>query len=170
MREIKTAPSKDYPLRPFIGVDCSGQPKSPPMIAVATRWSRREKQNKWIVSITEDEIAKYRKEYADWQEKLYAVLFFKTIDKILVPNYEIHIDKECHGSNSEKKLFKYLKHLFGMIHYGEIEKQNPKIFFHTKEKSEYVEHADKKTKLARKGQIRINEKNTKLGWLMKLLK
>ncbi len=162
--------STEYPLRPFIGVDCSGQPKQPPMIAVATRWSRKERQNRWIVSVADDEIAKYREKVSDWQEKMYAALFFKAIDRILVRNYEIQIDKECHGSDSQKKLFIYLKRLFGIIHYGEIEKQNPEITFHTKEKSGYVEHADKKTKLARKGKMRINEKNTKIGWLMELLK
>jgi len=160
---------KDYPLKPFIGVDCSGQPKNPPMIAVATRWSRRQRQNKFIVLISKEKIDEYRAKYRDWQEKIYAALFFKVIDKILVADYEIHIDKELHNSKAQQKLNAYLKRLFGMIHSGDIRKENPKIFFHTKEKSEYVREADKKTKWARDGRIEIDEKRATLDWLMRLL-
>ncbi|NWG10448.1 hypothetical protein HXY33_01665 [Candidatus Bathyarchaeota archaeon] len=80
-----------YPKEPYIGVDCSGQPKSPPLIAVATRNSRRGRQHKWVARVTKKRINIYRKRYGDWQEKLYAALFFKVIDRILQQGYEIHI-------------------------------------------------------------------------------
>lgn len=160
---------KDYPKRPYIGVDCSGQPKMPPMIAVATRWSRRQKQNKWIAQVKKEKISEYRRKYRDWQEKLYAALFFKVIDEILVPHYEIHIDKEFPKHKTELKVYEYLKHLFGMIHSGDINKENPKISFHTKKHSEYVRHADKKTKWARDHKMKIDDKNATVDWLIRLL-
>jgi len=139
------------------------------MIAVATRWSRRDKQRKWIATVTKKQIEKYSRKYYDWQEKLYASLFFKVIDKILVIHYEIHIDKEFPKSKTETRVYKHLKRLFGMIHSGDIMKENPKISFHTKKHSDYVKHADKKSKLARQRRMKIDEKKTTLDWLMKLL-
>ena len=150
-------------------MDCSGTPKTPPMIVVATRWSRKGKQNAWVARVTQKQISKYSKKYRDWQEKLYASLFFKVVDKIFVVEYEIHIDKEFPKSKTEGRVHKNLKHLFGMIHSGDIRKENPKISFHTKKNSEYVRDADKKSKRARKGKMKINEKKTSVDWLMRLL-
>jgi len=82
---------------------------------------------------------------------------------------EIHIDKEFPKSKTEGRVHKNLKHLFGMIHSGDIRKENPKISFHTKKNSEYVRDADKKSKRARKGKMKINEKKTSVDWLMRLL-
>jgi len=152
-------------------VDCSGQPKTPPMIAVATRWSRRNIQQKYIIRATKKKISSYRKRYSDWQEKLYAALFFKVINgpNILRSGFEIHIDKELPNTQTQNKVLSYLLRLFGMIYSGEIDKQRPEIHFLTDKSSEYVKHADKKTRLARKGKIRINEKEAALDYLMKLL-
>jgi len=161
--------SKTYPLCPFIGVDCSGQPDTPPMYAVATRFSRRKKQNKWIARVTQKDIKKYSIKYRDWKEKLYAALFFKVVDKIYVANYEIHIDKEFATSKMERRVYEHLKKLFGTIHSEEIEKENPKISFNIKEKSDYVRDADKKSKWARDGKIKVDENKTALDWLIKLL-
>jgi hypothetical protein len=139
------------------------------MIAVATRWSRRDKQTTWIAQVTKDQVDKYSKKYRNWQEKLYASLFFKVIDKVLAAEYEIHIDKELPISKTQIKVHKYLRRLFGIIHSGDIRKENPKISFHTKKKSEYVKHADRKGNQARRETRKIDEKKTSLDWLMKLL-
>ena len=139
------------------------------MIAVATRWSRRQKQYVWVAQVTEEQISTYSKKYRDWQEKLYASLFFKVIDKVIVADYEIHIDKEFPKNRTQRRVYKHLKRLFGTIHSGDIEKENPEISFHTKEKSEYVRHADKKSRWARDGKMKINEKKTTLDWLIRLI-
>lgn len=162
-------PENTYPLEPFIGVDCSGQPHDPPMYAVATRFSRRRKQNRWIARVSQEDVRRYSVTYRDWKEKLYASLFFKVIDRIYVANYEIEIDKEFPTSKMEKKVHDYLKCLFGTIHSGEIEKENPSICFKTKEESKYVRNADKKSKWAHKRTIQVDEKKTSLDWIMKLL-
>jgi hypothetical protein len=156
-----------YPKQPYIGVDCSGQPNAPPMIAVATRWSRRDIQNKWIVEITEAQIGKYSAR-RDWQEKLYAALVFKVIDKILEPYYEIQLDKDFQNPKTQQKIVAYLKYLIGSFHSGDPTRENPEISFHTRRASKYVKEAHKKHKLASDGKIRIDEK-TGLDHLMKLL-
>lgn len=161
--------SSAHPREPYIGVDCSGQPKTPPLIAVATRNSRRGRQHKWVARVTARKIHVYRKKYPDWQEKLYAALFFRVIDKIHQRGYEIHIDKELPNSQIESKVTKYLMHLFGIIHSGEIEKQKPCVCFLTDRSCKYVKHADLKTQLARKGKIKLDEKEASVDYLMKLL-
>ncbi len=163
------AKTKEYPLKPYIGVDCSGQPKTPPLITVATRWSRRNKQNRWVVRIKKDRLKMYSKTYRDWQEKVYAAVFFKVINKILVPNYEIHICKELPTGKSREKVLKYLEGLFGLINSGEVEIEKPKISFRTVKTSEYVREADVKCTLTRKGNLIIDERSANLDWLMKLL-
>lgn len=161
--------SSTYPRRPYIGVDCSGQPKSPPMIAVATRWSRRNRQNKWVARVKKERIDKYSKTYSDWQEKLYAALYFKVIDKILVANYEVHICRDLPEWKSRRKVTEHLKYLFGAIHSGEIEKENLTISFRTKKSSGYVRDADRKCRWARWGKLTIDERATNIDWLMRLL-
>jgi hypothetical protein len=161
--------SLSYPKEPYIGVDCSGQPKTPPLIAVATRNSRRGKQHKWAVRVTRKRIETYRKKYSNWQEKLYAALFFKVIDKILQKGYEVHIDKELPNLKTQDKVYKYMMRLFGMIHANEIEKQKPDIHFVTDKSCQYVKHADKKTGWIRDGKMRIDEKEAAIDYLMKLL-
>jgi hypothetical protein len=156
-----------YPKQPFIGVDCSGQPNAPPMIAVATRWSRRNLQKRWIVKITEKQIGKYHAT-RDWREKLYAALVFKAIDEIFEPYYTIHIDEDFQGTKAQYKVIKYLRLLIGSFHSGDALREKPEIFFQTKQASKYVREAHKKHQLARNGQMRINEK-TGLDHLMKLL-
>lgn len=158
-----------YPKIPYIGVDCSGEPKDPPMIAVATRWSRRKKQKMWVASITEDQIKSCQCNYEDWQEKLYAALFFRVIDRIIVPNYYVHIDKEFPTDKTERKVEKYLKRLFGLFHSGDNYLEDPEISFHTKQNSELVRHADMKTKRAHRGYIPINEKHCQIEVFVKLL-
>jgi len=139
------------------------------MIAVATRWSRRQKEKKWIAQVTKEQIERYSKKYRFWREKLYASLFFKVIDKIFAADYKIHIDKEFPQSKTQSRVHKYLKRLFGTIHSGDIEKENPEICFHTREHSKYVKHADMKSKLARGGKMKIDEKRATLDWLIQLL-
>jgi hypothetical protein len=158
-----------YPKEPYLGVDCSGQPKTPPLIAVATRDSRRGKQHKWVARVTKKRVAIYCKTYRDWQEKLYAALFFRVIDKVHQRGYEIHIDKELPNMKTQNAVYKHLMRLFGMIHAGEIEKQKPKIRFVTDRTCKYVKHADMKAGLARDGKIRIDEKEAAIDYLMKLL-
>lgn len=157
---------KIYPKEPYIGVDCSGQPKSPPMIAVATRYSRRRVQNKWIVLIKSDQIGKYVRG-RDWEEKVYASLIFKAIDRIFQPDYEICVDKDFQSLKRRRKVISYLKYLFGCFHSGDPLKENPKVSFRTKH-NQYVYDAHRKHGLARKGLIRINER-TGIDHLMKLL-
>lgn len=161
--------SKTYPREPYVGVDCSGQPKRPPLIAVATRNSRRGKQHKWVARVTNKKIAMYRKKYSDWQEKLYAALFFKVIDKVHQKGYKIHIDKELPNIKTQNAVYEYLMHLFGMIYADEIEKQKPEIRFVTDRTCKYVKHADTKAGLAHNGKIRIDEKEAAVDYLMKLL-
>lgn len=156
-----------YPKRPCIGVDCSGQPGKPPMIAVATRWSRRDKQNKWIVKVAADQINKYCSK-RDWQEKIYASIVFKALDKVLEPNYEIHIDKDFPNPKKEQKVMGYLKYLIGCHHVGDATKEKPTISFKTRRKSEYVKDAHVKHKLVNDDKMKIDEK-TSLDYLMKLL-
>jgi hypothetical protein len=156
-----------YPKRPCIGVDCSGQPKSPPMIAVATRWSRRDKENKWIVRVAREQIEKHCSK-RDWQEKIYASIVFKALDRVLQPNYDIHIDRDFPDPKKERKIKEYLKYLIGCHHAGDPTKENPNIFFKTRRSSEYVMEAHVKHGLAKDDKLKIDEK-TNLDYLMKLL-
>jgi hypothetical protein len=157
-----------YPKQPFIGVDCSGQPNAPPMIAVATRWSRRDKQNRWIVQVDANQINKHSST-PDWQEKIYASIVFRAADKILEPNYEIQIDKDFPSSKTERKVKQHLKYLFGCHHGGDPTKENPPISFKTRRSSQYVKEAHKKHGLAKENKMTIDEK-TNVDYLMKLLK
>jgi len=116
-----------------------------------------------------ERLERYSKTYSDWQEKVYAAVFYKVIDKILVANYEIHICKERPTGKSRRKVVKHLKYLFGAIHAGETEKENPTISFRSRRGSKYVKAADKKCGLARDGKLQIDEKAVNLDWLMKLL-
>jgi isocitrate dehydrogenase kinase/phosphatase len=158
-----------YPKEPYIGVDCSGQPKSPPFIVVATRNSRRHRQCKWVVRVTAKRINVYKKRYRDWQERLYASLFFRVIDKIFQSNYEIHIDKELPNFKTQELVNRYLLRLFGLIHAGDIEKEKPNICFITDRSCKYVRHADKKAGWARDGILKIDEKEASIDYLMRLL-
>lgn len=155
------------PKEPFIGVDCSGQPNSPPMIAVATRWTRRKKEHKWIVKISATQIAKYH-EKRDWQEKVYASLIFKALEEILQPNFTIHIDEDYQSARQQKKILGYIRYLIGSFHSGDPGKEKPEIFIKTKRESKYVNDAHVKHQLACEGKMEINEK-TGLNHLMKLL-
>ena len=156
-----------YPKEPFIGVDCSGQPNSPPMIAVATRWTRRRNEHKWIVKISAAQIAKHHTK-RDWQGKLYASLIFKAVDEVLQPNFVIHIDEDYQSTRQQRKIVGYLKYLIGSFHSGDPAKENPEIFIKTKRDSKYVNDAHIKHQLASAGKMRIDEK-TGLDHLMKLL-
>ena len=158
-----------YPKRPHIGVDCSGQPNSPkqPMIAVATRYSRRDKQNKWIVKVPREQIKRHYSK-RDWQEKIYACIVFKALDKILQPDYDIHIDRDYPDPNSERKVRRYLKSLIGYHHAGDPTKENPDIYFKSRRSSEYVMDAHRKHKLVNIHKMMVDEK-TNLDYLMKLL-
>lgn len=138
------------------------------MIAVATRWSRRDKQNKWIVKVAADQINKYRSE-RDWQEKIYASIVFKALDKVLEPNYDIHIDKDFPNSRTEEKVKRYLEYLIGCHHVGDTTKEKPDISFKTRRKSEYVKDAHVKHGLASEDKMKIDEK-TNLDYLMKILR
>jgi hypothetical protein len=137
------------------------------MIAVATRYTRRKKEHMWIVKISADEIGRHRAE-RDWQEKIYATMAFKVIDKVLQPNYAVHIDEEYQDPKKQKKMLKYLKYLIGTFHSGDPEKENPVIKTHTKYKSIYVMDAHRKHGDAREGILPINEK-TGISYLMRLL-
>ena len=159
--------AKIYPIEPFIGVDFAGQPNAPPMIAVATRYTRRKKEHKWIVKINAEEIGRYRGE-RNWRERIYAVLAFKVIDKVLQPHYEIHIDEEYQNCENQKKVINYVKYLIGVFHSGDPEKENPSIVTKTKYISAYVMDAHLKHNLARKGEIHIDEK-TGIAHLMLIL-
>jgi hypothetical protein len=156
-----------YPKEPFIGVDFSGQPNAPPMIAVATRYTRRKKEHKWIVRINADEIAQHRSK-RDWQERIYASMAFKVIDKVLQPNYVIHIDEEYQNPRQQKKVINNIKYLIGIFHSGDPDRENPDIKTKTKYKSEYVMDAHLKHSKARTGEMHIDEK-TGIGHLMTLL-
>lgn len=156
-----------YPKEPFIGVDFGGQPNAPPMIGVATRYTRRNKEDKWIVKISAEEISRYRAK-RDWQEKIYAALAFKVIDKVLQPNYSIDIDEEYQDPKQQKKVINYLKYLIGTFHSGDPEREKPGIKTNTKYKSKYVADAHRKHKEARACKLHIDEK-TGIGYLMKLL-
>jgi hypothetical protein len=157
-----------YPKEPFIGVDCAGQPNAPPMIAVATRQSRRDKQNRWIVQVDASQINKHSST-RDWQEKIYASIVFKAIDKILEPNYVIHIDKDFPSSKTERKVKLHLKYLIGCHHAGDPSRENPDIFFKTRRSSPYVKDAHRKHGLVTESKMTVDEK-TNLDYLMKLLK
>ncbi len=158
-----------YPIRPYVGVDCSGQPNSPPVIAVATRFSRRNREVKWVVKVTRQRIMMYSKAHRDWQEKVYAAAFFRVLDKVFRERYEIHIDHELPNFKSQKKVEAYLQRLFGLVHAREILKQHPSICFKTKELSEYVREADRKATLAHDRKMNLDEKDASLDYLMKLL-
>jgi hypothetical protein len=159
---------KIYPKQPYIGVDCSGQPKSPPLIAVATRWTRHEHENKWIVKVSADRIVKYSAT-RDWEEKIYAVTIFKAIDKILVPFYEIHIDEDFQQTKNQRKIRSFLEYLFGCFHNGDPLLEKPKISFHTKRNSKYVWDAHLKHCLVTDKKMRIDEKSAGIDHLMKML-
>lgn len=157
-----------YPKEPFIGVDFSGQPNTPQsMIGVATRYTRRKKEARWIVRIRAEEIGRYRAKQ-DWQEKVYAAIAFKVIDKVLQPKYAIHIDKEYQDPNQQNKLIGYIEYLIGSFHSGDPEREKPDIETNTKYESVYVMDAHRKHKMAREGTLPIDEK-TGIDYLMKLL-
>lgn len=158
-----------YPKEPYIGVDCSGQPKTPPLIAVATRNSRRGRQCKWVARVTARRISGYQKRYRDWQERLYAALFFKVIDEIFQPGYKIHIDKELPTFKTQELVYEYLLRLFDTIYASDVKKQKPRICFVTDRSCKYVKHADKKAGWARKGILKIDEKEAAIDYLMRLL-
>lgn len=158
-----------YPSQPYVGVDCSGQPKDLSIIAVATRFSRRNRQVRWAIKVKEERVREYRRENRDWQEKLYAAAFYRVIDRVFQARYEIHIDHEFPGSKSQNKVENYLLRLFGMIHAKEILWENPTILFKTKELSKYVRDADKKATWARRGRMILDERDASLDYLIKLL-
>lgn len=95
--------SRMYPKEPFIGVDCSGQPRDSQMIAVATRYSRRNKQRCWIVQVSQEQILRISGKYPEWELKLYAALFFRVINEVIAEGYEIHIDKELPQNGHKPK-------------------------------------------------------------------
>ena len=156
-----------YPKEPFIGVDCGGQPNAPPMIAVATRYTRRNKEDKWISRLSVEEINKHKAK-RDWQEKVYASIVFKSIDRVLQPKYEIHLDEDYQNLKQRKKVLRYIKYLIGVFHAGDPAKENPTIYIKTKRNSKYVKDAHEKHCLARRGKIAIDEK-TGIDHLMKIL-
>lgn len=155
-----------YPKQLYIGVDCGGQPKSPPLIAVATRWSRRERENKWIVQVTANQISKH-KGTRDWEERIYAAAIFKAIDKILVPHYKNH--KDFQETKNQRKIQSYLKHLFGSFHAGDKLLENPEIQFQTIWSSKYVKDAHRKHRLVSERKMEIDEKTTAIDHIMKIL-
>lgn len=158
-----------YPSQPYVGVDCSGQPRDLEIIAVATRFSRRNREVKWAIRVKKERIVKCRKENRDWQEKVYAAAFFRVIDKVFEARYEIHIDHELPASRAQKKVENYLLRLFGMIHAKDSLKERPTICFMTKELSQYVREADMKATLAHKRKMNLNEKDAPIDYLLKLL-
>lgn len=156
-----------YPKQPFIGVDCSGQPNAPPMIAVATRWSRRNKEDKWAILLNAAEIKKHHGK-PDWQEKVYASIVFKSMNKIFQPNYEIHIDEDYQNTRQQEKILRYLRYLCGVFHAGDPQREKPNISFQTKRRSLYVKHAHKKHCLINEGKMQLDEKSG-IDYLMKIL-
>ena len=158
-----------YPKYPVIGVDCGGQPNAPRqgMVAVATRWSRRNKENRWISLLNSSEINKHEGK-RNWQEKVYASIVFKVIDEVLEANYSIHIDEDYQNTSQQKKILRYLHYLIGLSHAGDPTKENPEIKFQIKERSKYVQEAHKKHGLVSEGKMKIDDKSG-IDYLMRLL-
>lgn len=135
----------------FIGVDISGELKKRPdhVYCVATRTSNKG-QRKYIVCLTRKRIEELRTKIPDWQEKLSAILIFRSLDcgAVLQENYAIHIDIDWHGI-TRKKVSRYLKRSFGFKNYGKGYRADPPFDFIPKELSEAVRHADRKASEAR---------------------
>ena len=169
MRGKLTAPPREL----VIGIDSSGLVTKPPIRVVATRFSRRGKQVKYVIFLSKEKIKELALKYRDWNEKISAVLFFKAINgKNMfpqVPRYVIHIDREFHGK-TRLKVYKYLKKLFGTIYSGKPDYTNPQITFRSKKGSQFVRHAHRKSQLAKRRKIPFDEKNPNITWMLNILK
>ena len=156
-----------YPKYPIIGADCSGQPNAPPMIAVATRLTRRAKEQKWVSLLNISEIKKHKGK-RNWEEKVYASIVFKSLNQIYQPNYLIHIDEDYQNTSQQKKILRYLHYLFGISHAGDPTREKPDISFQIKRRSKPVHEAHKKHELVNDGKMNIDDKSG-IDYLMKLL-
>jgi len=157
----------------FIGVDRSGElaSQSDHVYCVATKFSRRKQQIRKTVCLERDRINEVtHKNIPDWQEKIYAILFFRVINdpRIFQPGYVIHIDKDFQGK-TEDKVRRYLRGLFNRINYGRGFWADPPFEFLPENLSKFVKHADKKAKLARKKNIAPDETNPPLDEMLALL-
>lgn len=157
----------------FVGVDRSGELLSSTdhLYCVATKISRKGRQVKKIVCLEREKILEInRLNVPDWQEKIYAILFFKVINdpKIFQPGYVIHIDKDFQGK-TKNKVGRYLKALFNRINYGKGFWADPPFEFLPDSISKYVDHAHQKAQEARKKNIPPDERNPALEDMLNLL-
>lgn len=139
------------------------------MIAVATRYSRRNKQRCWIVQVSQEQILRISGKYPEWELKLYAALFFRVINEVIAEGYEIHIDKELATERAQTKMIRYIKRLFGLHYSGQDYLENPPIITKTKQSSIYIKDADLKAGLARHKRKRIEQKNFSAEVFVRLL-
>lgn len=154
----------------FIGVDRSGEPNHPTdhLYYVATRYSSRGKQKRWVVRLTRQTVEKLRKEVAEWQEKVAAVMTFKVVNEVFHPGYSIQIDKDFQGERL-KKVRRYLKRLFGVVNYGRAYWADPPFEFLPKVFSEFIRDADTKALQARRKRIRPDETDPNIEKLLDIL-
>lgn len=154
----------------FIGVDRSGEPSNPTdhLYYVATRYTRRNKQQKWVICLSRDKIEELRKSVVEWRESIAAIMIFKAINEVFHPGYSIQIDKDFHGSRLEK-VRRYLKRLFGVINYGKPYWADPPIEFLPKEYSDYIRDADAKAGMARRKEIKPDERDPNIERLIEII-
>jgi hypothetical protein len=155
----------------FIGVDRSGDLNHPTdnLYYVATRFTRRKKETKWVVCVSYEQKKTFQKSVPEWHESIAAIMMFKAVNKIFHPGYSIQIDKDFQGQSREKVLY-YMQRLFGSVNYGKPFWADPPIEFLPKEYSSSVKHADGKSKLARKKELPSDEVDPNVEDLLCILK
>lgn len=157
----------------FIGVDRSGElsDETDHVYCVATKISRKGRQIRKIVCLERAKILELRRSnLPDWQEKIYAILFFMVINdsRIFQPGYVIHIDKDFQGKTKDK-VGRYLKGLFNRINYGKGFWADPPFEFLPDNVSDYVGHAHEKAAQAREKKMLPDERNPPLEEMLDLL-
>lgn len=147
----------------IVGVDSSGLVGDPPIHMAAVKKVNIQKHS--IIYLSKERHDEYRDRIdTNWREKLSAVLMFKAIEPIISLYDIIQIDLDFQGWR-KTKVEAYLRKLFGKNYYGKHPLNNPIIQFLTKDLSNPVKWADKKSKMSRHKEI----KNSKCPNLWKYL-
>lgn len=151
----------------FVGVDRAGDfsDQHEHLYFVATRYSRRGKQIKWVICLTRSMIVQLRKQVADFEEKIFAIMIFKAVNQIFHPGYSIQIDKDYQGRRL-RKVKGYVKRVFGVVNYGKAFFADPPLEFLPKEYSKMIRDADQKATRARHKEIKPDETDPNINRLL----
>jgi hypothetical protein len=142
----------------IIGVDSSGHVKNPPIWMVATRRSRKSGQRYYSVYISDRKHKKLANSCSDWENKISAILIYKSIFPIFYEFDSIFIDKDFQGKTC-KTTERYLKKLLRASYPRKESMANPTVYFIPDNKSIEVKDAHIKTQKVRSKKLKIFEKD-----------